>query len=251
MDTQTQHLPQDLITGILLRLPVKSLVRFKAVCKFWRSLISAPNFAISHFQLATPRLVFDTGFGIQTMDLDGSLHSNPISQAINVDFLPTRSRTQIVGSCRGFLLLESKKTLYLWNPSTRVHKPIPSCPLYTDTYLCGFGYDSLEDDYLVVIVSFHPRSSHVQFFSLRANKWIFSEGTYLPLWNYASQPIPGLLFNEAIHWLDPDSSDAIIVFDLMEKRLLEIPVPDDVAQNLSSCDLWVYGSFFESIRYGV
>jgi hypothetical protein len=45
------YLPSELIVEILLRLPVKSLIRFKSICKPWFSLISQHNFANSHFQI--------------------------------------------------------------------------------------------------------------------------------------------------------------------------------------------------------
>jgi len=48
------HLPHELIIEILLRLPVKSLIRFKCVSKSWFCLISDPHFANSHFQLTAP-----------------------------------------------------------------------------------------------------------------------------------------------------------------------------------------------------
>ncbi|XP_057438933.1 F-box/kelch-repeat protein At3g23880-like [Lotus japonicus] len=252
MKTDKQHLPQDLITEILLRLPVKSLVRFKAVCKFWRSLISDPHFARTHFELAAPRFVFNTFHGIRTMDLDGPLSSNPLSGAINIDFLPTS--IVIVGSCRGFLLLlDSIGSLYLWNPATRVYKPIPSPTYNVFSCLYGFGYDSSKDDYLVVLV-YQPKSSprlHVQFFSLRDNMWKYvggGSGTDLPSLNLSCNVNvkAGLLFNETIHWLAYDHDrllNVIIAFDLTEKRLLEIPQPDDLACDLSYCNLWVHGRF--------
>ncbi|KAG4970224.1 hypothetical protein AAZX31_13G091900 [Glycine max] len=37
------YLPEELIIEILLRLPVKSLLRFKRVCNSWLSLISDAN----------------------------------------------------------------------------------------------------------------------------------------------------------------------------------------------------------------
>lgn len=58
---KTVILPQDLVIQILLRLPVKSLVRFKSVCKSWLSFISDSHLWLSHFKLAaapTERLVF-------------------------------------------------------------------------------------------------------------------------------------------------------------------------------------------------
>lgn len=43
-------LPEELVREILLRLPVKSLVQFKCVCKLWKTLISNSQFAKSHLQ---------------------------------------------------------------------------------------------------------------------------------------------------------------------------------------------------------
>ncbi|XP_057427878.1 F-box/kelch-repeat protein At3g23880-like [Lotus japonicus] len=248
MEAETQYLPQELIIAILLGLPAKSLVRFKVVCKFWRSLISDPDFARSHFELAAPKLVFNIGLGIETKDLDGSLHSNLISKPIYYDFLSTFSPFRIVGSCRGFLLLCCKeKRLYLWNPSIHVHKPIPPSPIWAGLY--GFGYDSSKDDYLIVILSgtkgSSPCYSHVQIFSLRANLWKLTQAADSPHLINLPKGEPGLLFNAAIHWITYDynkSIDVIMAFDLMERELLEIPGPVDVAHKIS-WQLWVHGEF--------
>ncbi|MCI27031.1 F-box/kelch-repeat protein, partial [Trifolium medium] len=48
-------LPFDLIGEILCRLPVKLLLQFQCVCKFWKSLISDPSFAKKHLCKLTPR----------------------------------------------------------------------------------------------------------------------------------------------------------------------------------------------------
>jgi len=41
-------LPQELITEILLRSSIKSVVRFRSVCKSWNNLISSQSFTKSH-----------------------------------------------------------------------------------------------------------------------------------------------------------------------------------------------------------
>ncbi|XP_057426372.1 F-box/kelch-repeat protein At3g23880-like [Lotus japonicus] len=262
MKVETQHVPQDFITEILLRLPVKSLIRFKGVCKFWRSLISDPHFAKSHFELGahSHRLaLIKISHGIQTIDLDESLHSNPIYEPIKMDFSSTAIGIDIVGSCRGFLLLTLDERLYVWNPSTRAHNPIPSSHildnyhlLYGFGYIYGFGYDSSKDDYLVVQVY----AQYAEFFSLRTNMWKPIEGVAdLPRLKLSTDLRPGLLFNEAIHWLSyncDESTYVIIVFDLTQKRLVEIPQPYDTIPRLDEiarggrepdCSLWVHGSF--------
>ncbi|KAI3916432.1 hypothetical protein MKW92_010049, partial [Papaver armeniacum] len=48
-------LTEDLLIEILLWLPVVSLLRFKAVCKYWRSIIESSDFIHRHatFQTST------------------------------------------------------------------------------------------------------------------------------------------------------------------------------------------------------
>ena len=43
-------LPVDVIIDILLKLPAKSLLRFKSVYKLWYDIINDPNFIESHFK---------------------------------------------------------------------------------------------------------------------------------------------------------------------------------------------------------
>lgn len=38
------ELPEEIVMEILARLPVKSLLRFKSVCRGWRAIISEPSF---------------------------------------------------------------------------------------------------------------------------------------------------------------------------------------------------------------
>ncbi|CAI9772219.1 unnamed protein product [Fraxinus pennsylvanica] len=46
------HIQRDVIIEILSRLPVKSLLRFKCVCKSWLSTIAGCSFVYEHFNKA-------------------------------------------------------------------------------------------------------------------------------------------------------------------------------------------------------
>lgn len=254
-------MPNELMIQILLRLPVKSLIRFKCVCKSWFSLISSDShFANSHFQLSpakhTRRVLFISTSArlTRSIDVDASLDHD--SASLNIHFLLPESYSdlQIKGSCRGFILLHCSLTLslYLWNPSTGFHKKIPLPPFASHLddgidYFYGFWYDPLTDDYLVVSMSVHP--SHLEIFSLRANTWKeeihFTQFSCVGVSEF--EPKPGLFFNGAIHWFAFHLGlrlDVIISFDLIKRKLFYIHFPDEFNREPHDCGLWVFGEFF-------
>ncbi|KAI9075078.1 hypothetical protein K1719_042976 [Acacia pycnantha] len=49
VEGENPYLPSEVIINILKRLPVKSLVRFRAVCKDRRNLLKSPNFIAEHY----------------------------------------------------------------------------------------------------------------------------------------------------------------------------------------------------------
>ncbi|XP_061366287.1 F-box/kelch-repeat protein At3g23880-like [Gastrolobium bilobum] len=181
-------LPDELVQEILLRSPVKSLVRFKCVCKSWLSLISDPSFANSHFELsAAPshRLLFKTRYGSEahSNDVDASFHDDSAFVRL-VHPLPESAMFpygfQVLGSCRGFVLFIGRDSnLYIWNPSNGFHRRHLSFSdfirklrrSHNRTLLIGFGYDSSTDDYLVVVLWLEEEETHMVLFSLRTNLW--------------------------------------------------------------------------------
>ncbi|CAJ2643908.1 unnamed protein product [Trifolium pratense] len=262
MEMKILYLPHELIIQILLRLPVKSLIRFKCVCKSWFSLISDPCFTKTHFELTTThtdRILFITSTPeIRSIDLEASLNDDSAFTSPNLNFLLPRSYSdlEIKGSCRGFIVFCCSSNIYLWNPSTGVHKQIPLPPFGSNldaNYFFGFGYDHSKDDYLVVSMCDDPNSatflSHLEFFSLRANTWKEIECTtssHLPYMNACDDPRVGCLFNGAIYWMafrHDISRNVIVGFDLMERKLLDLQFPDDFDHDPTNCGLWVFGEF--------
>ena len=259
MEKKSRLLPvewhDDLIIQILLRLPVKSLLRFRCVSKSWLSLISDPQFAASHLELAAApthrlMLIHDSTLRASFVDLDAPLHdgdSCASSDPIKLDFRrpdpPIHIR--IMGSCRGLLLLLFDfSDIYVWNPCTGVHKQLPLSPIAAIAkdirggFFFGFGYDPSKDDYLVVLGSNESSAAggvtHFDFLSLRANSWKRIEGTRCPLIECCpdsdkpDEPGAGRHLNGAIHWLVFRHDDNVIfAFDLVERSFSDIPLPDD------------------------
>ncbi|XP_058754989.1 F-box/kelch-repeat protein At3g06240-like [Vicia villosa] len=236
------NLPQELVEDILLRLPVKTLLCCRCVCKSWLSLISDNNFATSHFQLAsTHRRVFISRYALKSLPLDGDalLHDESAYASSSLDFVSSpRCSVGIMGLCRGFLFLHGID-FYLWNPSTGAHKHILASPIanVNDSYelLSGFAYDQSTDDYLIVSLFCKCDGAiKLMIFSLRANKWKPMEvASHLPdittaVWD--SDPKSGLSLNGSIHWIlynKETFKNVIIAFDIKEMAMLEIPLPDD------------------------
>ncbi|GAU47480.1 hypothetical protein TSUD_265520 [Trifolium subterraneum] len=199
------------------------------------------------------------------IDFEAFLNYDPHSVSLNINFWFPQNDfpVKIIGSCKGFILLFRRPDIvYIWNPSTGFKKQIPLPPLddsesvtslsdHFDHYdkLYGFVYDQASDDYLVVILS-HVMTepdgilvSKLKFFSIRDNRWEEIEGTNFAY--FGDQE--GLLFNGAIHWLAfrPDLERYVILaFDLMDRKLFEIPLPDYFHhESIMPYGLWVFGEF--------
>ncbi|KAK7340707.1 hypothetical protein VNO77_21417 [Canavalia gladiata] len=253
-------LSHELIVEILLRLPVKSLLRFKCVCKSWLSLISDPRFAKSHFDLAaapTYRVLLKSGYGssIQSMDIEASFHDDSAVSDLHIPHPSDAyvSNFRILGYCRGFIAFDyDAGDVMLWNPSTGVHKHIPYYHVdYMHKFLYGFGYDASTDDYLIIIKAHETNyysypdcsmqiwGTRFEFFSLKTNSWNKLEGIDFPdVGGNFQNRSTGSFLNGALHWLalsvDKKHFDAIIAFDLIERSLSEIPMPHDLTMGIEN-----------------
>ncbi|KAL4294824.1 F-box/kelch-repeat protein At3g23880-like [Arachis hypogaea] len=163
---QLAELSEDMIMEILLRLPARTLVSLRSVCKSWRNLISSPDFTRNHLRsscLRDPSLTplrivcynswpfSSTGVrydGIGVVSLQ-SIMDNP-SEATKVDYFRGQHNYRIVGSCHGLLCFfddhDNQNTHgILWNPCTGFTFQSPQ--LSGGTFPSGFGYDHLSDSY--------------------------------------------------------------------------------------------------------
>ncbi|XP_021731878.1 F-box protein At3g07870-like [Chenopodium quinoa] len=185
-------LPEDVISEILLRLPVKSLQRFKCVSKSWNARIIDPRFMlkrfissnnhelllISHVKPAKRQLL--SLISSETLDIKNKHFqlSFPSSNEEN------RSFAHILGPCNGiFCVFDAKDgAISLWNPANRQLKNLPKShvkpPLdaYTFDLCVGFGFDDERNEYKVLAFKHMclPSSStiaHAELYTLSTNKW--------------------------------------------------------------------------------
>ncbi|GKV38593.1 hypothetical protein SLEP1_g46483 [Rubroshorea leprosula] len=162
-------LPGEVIGDVLLKLPIKSLIRFGCVCKSWKSLMGYSSLVDKHLaeSVRNPKLRVLLGC------LNGFDHyrlkSCPLCSLFNELFVDTidvvypnwnfYGPTRVVGCCSKVMIL---------NPALREFKMLPNCHSAS-----GFVYDSCNNDYKVVTISLYSyrRMLRVRVYWLRTNSW--------------------------------------------------------------------------------
>ncbi|KAM7485658.1 hypothetical protein LguiA_001667 [Lonicera macranthoides] len=169
------ELPEEIVfIQILLRLPVKCLLRCRCVCKHWRDWISE----------------------------DASVQSIPQPW----DGEDNHILYDLLGLCNGFVLIGRGRTILLWNPSTRVlkevlrHENLLHCyrKMYAMTGLC---YDSSTNDYKVILRFVGLLGKPFEFSSLQKRCWTKVDNdvysNYIAIWGRNK----GVVVNGNQHWL--------------------------------------------------
>ncbi|XP_057422644.1 F-box/kelch-repeat protein At3g23880-like [Lotus japonicus] len=242
-------LPEELIIEILLKLPVRSLLRFICVCKSWKTLIDSPQFVKDHLRnsmsdtnMTRQQLVSfakNESNKIETCSVQ-SLFENPSAPPEILSFRVESKHQYIVGSCYGLMCLCDHNGYFrLWNPSTRlasVRSPrINIVKLFTRY---GFGYDQVNDKYKVL----YTRGFETRVHTFGTNCWttIHTSPRARPEWSDEEE---GKFVSGTLNWLAP-KRDCIISFDLENETYDEVLLPlqlhDDSPRNhvldaLSNC----------------
>ncbi|PHT97563.1 hypothetical protein BC332_33519 [Capsicum chinense] len=145
---------------ILSRLPVRSLLRFKCVSKFWMTLISETYFTLKHLNRAKNDQNSQR-FLVSQWSLLYCSSLLSVQRIEEVQKLDCPSNTELwrcfLYCCYDSLLLigvynyrDHTHELWLWNPSTRESIVLPG-PKFPPELFCtwGLGYDSFSDDYKI------------------------------------------------------------------------------------------------------
>lgn len=173
-------LPGDLMLNILSRLPVKSLCRFKCVCKAWQTLVVSPTFINMHFvnyscKANTNKLLvcpyrgslwdFLPGFETQQFIYTFPSQISTNEQHYNRLYLPFRpSNTEnitIVGSSNGLVCIKcghydssQPPPFVLWNPATKESRFLPPPPRIRDLVGGGGCFNFFSEDLTCLGVKF-------------------------------------------------------------------------------------------------
>lgn len=182
------HVSSDIVLDILTRLPKKSLVRFRCVCNSWNSFITSPCFVATHLKKSQGfllRMRWVSGKQLCRVMMNDRTYKKILEFEIPFRF-PSGS-ARIVGSCNGILCLVDTARfgycanfVYLWNPSIRKFKMLPStCLSKLDTVVWGFAHQLENDDYKIVRMSYPgglrgkivPSAIEAEVYTTRSDSW--------------------------------------------------------------------------------
>lgn len=206
-------LPQEMIREILLRLPVKSLLKFRSVCKSWLSLISSPEFMKTHLKISSYNSIYSHNYIILGRSSDSlDLYTSPLyyqtaeigsmdTVALDYPLSQPVSMLRIVGSCNGLVcLVLGLNTVIILNPATKKSRelPISSTNVFDTEY--GFAYDESNDEYKVVesgwiIADMVEIKTHVKVYSSKTDSCRIIDGP--PGFVFIGS---GVFVNGAIFW---------------------------------------------------
>ncbi|XP_026444146.1 F-box/kelch-repeat protein At3g23880-like [Papaver somniferum] len=240
------NIPEDIMLDILVRLPVKSIGRFRCVNKAWSNLLKDTKFVKMHLKHAVEMnklslMLRQDSDSIKTIGYNLSLSTD--NGLVNVDY-PLKYETrgvQCLGYCDGLVWFVCEGWLAtshvcIWNPATNEYKELPVTPPESlngmRRFECGFGYDYEIEDFKVVSLmscdSFEGFWSEVQVYTLGSNSWRgigkIPYDVYDPMADMARVPVNG-----ALHWIvvrTTGASSVIISFDLAQEIIQEIALPN-------------------------
>ncbi|CAN6676487.1 unnamed protein product [Malus baccata var. baccata] len=234
--------PEEIVAVILVRLPFKSVIKVRRVCKTWNSVIKSCTFIDTYLRRSLliqsehennsdgrHHLLLrkkNGWYGNSYYSYYGNILSSPsgyaelIKPAIPDVIKRCFSHLSMVGTCNGIiclahdgLLQDEDAPTIIWNPSVRKYVILPSPNIkknnFKDTQTYFFGYDSLTNDYKVLrIVTVRNSLLGVEVYSLANGCWTSLSTTATAV--FPAYLCSGFLrkskdafFKGAMHWVLP------------------------------------------------
>ncbi|XP_021739888.1 F-box protein At5g49610-like isoform X1 [Chenopodium quinoa] len=238
--------PDEVILQILSRLPIKSVFRFRAVCKYWYQLLSERYFVHLYNEMSVRSsmiLVEITEISESKSSLICVDYSKGVSE-FPLNFL--KDRVKVRASCNGLLCCSSipdKGVFYLCNPVTREYKLLPKCrerpvtSFYPDgeATLVGIACDLYDTrKFSVVLAGYHrpfgysPTKTFIcMVYNSEINQW--RKFVTLQEEHFTQMNRNQVVFvNGMLHWLTVSYS-CIIVLDLETDVWRKIYLPDEMS----------------------
>ncbi|KAJ0727012.1 putative F-box domain-containing protein [Helianthus annuus] len=258
----SDNIPFELQEIIMKNLPVEPLIRFRSVCKAWKSLIDSSDFIRNHITQQKQQhlliryhdLLICYKKYVSIADIDDDTDTDTGTDAIPPSVVNLVAHH--TDSSHGLLCSfgETDRKAVIWNPSIRKAVDVVLPHMADDemyTIVLGFGVCRETTDPKIIKI----RISHdteglipwqVEVFTLSARVW---RSTYS-----SNVPSKFVIFDEeqvvvggVVYWLANDRVGAedghdnlIVSFDLTREEFGEVKLPDRLAYN--NCRLCMFKS---------
>ncbi|KAI3914248.1 hypothetical protein MKW98_029252 [Papaver atlanticum] len=181
------NLPWDILLDILVRLPLKSISRFRCVNHFWNNELKHTKFLRAQRRFSSEmdkfNLMLHGHVDIDTFCYDPSLFTCEEYSHVEYPVKSLGMGIEVFGCCYGLFLLRHVSkfhecVLMLWNPTTNECKRLPNPQAGTkaegreyEEY--GLGYSARIKDFKVVHLTeaLQEGMCEVQVYSLKSNSW--------------------------------------------------------------------------------
>lgn len=204
------EVPVEILSNILSRLSVRSLLSCQCVCKRFLALIRQPKFIASHLNSSTHTTTFCSVY-IRILDEN---HRNRIdhilvedSSVCSVSYVrqsnPITSHISIIGSCNGLFCADLRTPgeqygsfILLWNPVTRQNRYLPKPQIDAAgralQHVLAFGFVPETNDYKIVrIVDYYSSGNsfpspddvyvmQMEVYKMSTDSWTTFETATLP-----------------------------------------------------------------------
>ncbi|KAL3628719.1 hypothetical protein CASFOL_027765 [Castilleja foliolosa] len=273
-------LPLDMMLCILTRLPVKSIQRFKSVCKPLRDVLSSPEFAKMH------RAQFPLNPKNQSVIIckriikyDQTIPMPQVHYSVEKEPIPFpqvyyfAESVEIIGCCNGLICMNflkrkwSDQRLALWNPALNNMStclPVPEIEIGSPSLVStGFGYNEETDDFKVILIVESreiKNSSVVMVYSSNSNSWSKIDMVFQFI---MLEDTNNVILNGCPYWeASVDGKWVLVCFDVRKMVFKIVPGPSVIImelgdrlfvdwkgdlgvivcgkENLNSLDVWVF-----------
>ncbi|MFQ6633820.1 hypothetical protein Gotur_011529 [Gossypium turneri] len=266
-----EKLPQEIILGILSRLPPTSLLQSMLVCRAWRRLIRDPLLVATHFSHMAdkdgPSFIFQSNRPSSSYQLFFIDFSDFHSQGkVMFKKLPDLMSIYLVDSCNGLLCMRDARWIYICNPFTRVYLQLPKLVNYpAQVGHIAFGFHQTTKQYKVIqvvylrqLVLLGGRIDVATSTLVQSQVHVLTIGD--PSWRHIgtlpydlTRPMPKALVNGRLHWLSRPNNDTtasiLISFDLETEQFQEVAKPDCCGSNRCFHHLMVLRGFLSAGAY--
>lgn len=234
----------DLLTEILVHLPIKSLMKCKCVSKHWQSLISGPGFSRRLYpdsHLVSGLILHPTYDRVIKKEYDfvPLKHTLTTAPFRSLTFVNHPAGLSILQSCNGLLLCASSISnrnlpcdYYIYNPTSHEFLTVPPLEDENSRFIrrIGLAYDHAKSSHFkIVCIRSDPSevirnagiSYQIEVYSSQTGSWRLSGVPFVMPCNLKYRA--GVFWNGTIHWID--HCHACLYFKVDEEQLQEMPMP--------------------------